>query len=150
MRWLLWCFCLLAESYETINHYHYHQKNYSKLRISLAWHCTGAHYWCFSDFAWFIRLHTLGKTLRQFVYWSIGSCLHPHESHLPFTPVLTTRIVTALPLLDVLVAFLSRKSKPVCKRWACLVPRTHYTVQWVHAFTVITQNITKIRTRASV
>jgi len=24
MRWLLWCFCLLAESYETINHYHYH------------------------------------------------------------------------------------------------------------------------------
>ena len=23
MRWLLWCVCLLAESYETINHYHY-------------------------------------------------------------------------------------------------------------------------------
>jgi len=23
MWWLLWCFCLLAESYETINHYHY-------------------------------------------------------------------------------------------------------------------------------
>ena len=23
MRWLLWCFCLLAESYKTINHYHY-------------------------------------------------------------------------------------------------------------------------------
>jgi len=22
MRWLLWCFCLLAESYEMINHYH--------------------------------------------------------------------------------------------------------------------------------
>jgi len=25
MRWLLWCFCLLAESYETINHYHYYR-----------------------------------------------------------------------------------------------------------------------------
>jgi len=25
MRWLLWCFCLLAESYETIKHYHYQQ-----------------------------------------------------------------------------------------------------------------------------
>ena len=25
MRWLLWCFCLLAESYETINHYHYNK-----------------------------------------------------------------------------------------------------------------------------
>ena len=24
MRWLLWCFCLLAESYETINHWHWH------------------------------------------------------------------------------------------------------------------------------
>ena len=24
MRWLLWCFCLLAESYETINHYYYY------------------------------------------------------------------------------------------------------------------------------
>jgi len=23
MRWLLWCFCFLAESYETINHCHY-------------------------------------------------------------------------------------------------------------------------------
>jgi len=23
MRLLLWCFCLLAASYETINHYHY-------------------------------------------------------------------------------------------------------------------------------
>jgi len=23
MRWRLWCFCLLVESYETINHYHY-------------------------------------------------------------------------------------------------------------------------------
>ena len=26
MRWLLWCFCLLAESYEIINHYHYQCK----------------------------------------------------------------------------------------------------------------------------
>ena len=24
MRWLLWCFCLLVETYETINHYHLH------------------------------------------------------------------------------------------------------------------------------
>ena len=33
MRWLLWCFCLLAESYETINHYHYKH---------LVWHSTSA------------------------------------------------------------------------------------------------------------
>ena len=74
------------------------KKNYLKLRLSLAWHCTGVHYWCFSDFAWFARLHTLGKTVRQFVYWSIGSFLDPYESHLPFTPVLTTRIITAFHL----------------------------------------------------
>jgi len=30
MRWLLWCFCLLAESYETINHYHYHYQIFSQ------------------------------------------------------------------------------------------------------------------------
>jgi len=24
VRWLLWGFCLLTESYETINNYHYH------------------------------------------------------------------------------------------------------------------------------
>jgi len=29
MRWLLWYFCLLAESYETINHYHYYHYHYS-------------------------------------------------------------------------------------------------------------------------
>jgi len=33
----------------------------------------------------------------QFAYWSIGSFLHPYESHLPFTPVLTTRMIRALP-----------------------------------------------------
>ena len=32
----------------------------------------------------------------------------------------------------------------------CLQHNTHYTVQWVHAFSVITKNITKIRTRASI
>ena len=69
------------------------EKKYLKLRLSLAWHCTGAH--CFSDSSWFVRMHTLGKTVRQFVHRSFGSFLHPHESHLPFTPILTTRIITA-------------------------------------------------------
>ena len=130
------------------------KKNYLKLRLSLAWHCTGAYYWCFSDPAWFVRLNTLGKTVRQFVYWSISSFLHPHESHLPCTPALTTRIITAPPLLDVIAAPLLRRRRPVCKRWGCLVPPTQYTlhsaVSAVHAFPVITRNITKIRTRASV
>ena len=99
-----------------------------------------------------MRLHTLGKTVRQFVCWSIGNVLHPHENHLPFTPVLTTRIITALPLLDVIVVFLQRRRRPVCNRWACLVPTTQYTLHSavVHAFLVITKNITKIRTRATV
>ena len=63
----------------------------------------GAHYyWYFSDFSWFMRLHTLGTIVRQFAYWSIGSFLHPDESHLPITSILTTRIIAALPLLDVI------------------------------------------------
>jgi len=31
MRWLLWCFCLSAESYETKNHYHYHASSWTYL-----------------------------------------------------------------------------------------------------------------------
>ena len=30
LQWLLWCFCLLAESYETINHYHYQLTSWVK------------------------------------------------------------------------------------------------------------------------
>jgi len=81
-----------------------------------------------------VRLHTLCETVRQFVHWPIGSFPQPYESHLPFTPVLTTRIITALPLLDVIVAFLWWGRRPVCKRWAYLVLTTHYTAQWAHAF----------------
>jgi len=32
MRWLLWCFCLLAESYETIKQYHYHESMEGRVR----------------------------------------------------------------------------------------------------------------------
>jgi len=84
-----------------------YQKNVFEItiRLTLAWQCveTGAHYyWYFSDFSWFMRLHTLGTTVRQFAYWSTGSFLHPYESHLPITSILTTRIIAALPLLDVM------------------------------------------------
>jgi len=65
--------------------------------IKSCWPCIGAHYWCFSDFSWFVRLHTLGTMVPQFAYWSTDSILHPYESHLPFTPVLTTRMIRALP-----------------------------------------------------
>jgi len=85
------------------------------------WVCTGAHYRYFSDFSWFVRFHTSGTMMPKFAYWSNGSFLHTCESHLPFTPVHTTRIITALPLFDVNVAFLSRRRRPVCKRWAWLV-----------------------------
>ena len=73
---------------------HWSQKNiwitrnnkhfFSKLRLSLFWHCNEAHYWCFSDFSWFVtvRLHTFGTMVLQFAYWSIGTFLHLCESHL--------------------------------------------------------------------
>jgi len=38
--------------------------------------------------------------------------------------------------LGVVVTLLSQRRRPVCKRWACLVLETHYTV---HALPVITQ-----------
>jgi len=99
----------------------------SKLRLSLAWHCTGAHYWCLSELSCFVKLHTMGKIVRPRAYWSIGSFLNPYGNHLPFTPALTTKIIAALLLLDVIVAFLSRRRRPVCQGWACLAPTTQYT-----------------------
>jgi len=43
------------------------KKNFSsKLRLNLAWHCTGA--LIFPDFSWFVILHTLGKMVPQFAY----------------------------------------------------------------------------------
>jgi len=47
-----------------------------------------------------------------------GSFLHPYESHLSFTLVLTTRTIRTLPLLRRIVAFLSQRHRPDCKRWA--------------------------------
>ena len=66
--------------------------------IKSCWPCIEAHYWRSSDFSWFVRLHTLGTMVPQFAYWSINSFLHPYESHLPFTPVVTTTtMIRALP-----------------------------------------------------
>jgi len=67
----------------------------SKLGLNLAWHCTGA--LIFSDFSWFVKLHTLGTMVSQFAYWSIGSFLHERLSH-SLLPVLTIRITRALRL----------------------------------------------------
>jgi len=72
----------------------------SKLRLNLAWHCTGA--LIFLDFSWFVKLHTFGKMVPQFAYLSIGSFLYErlscpynqnHKEHFCF---------------DVIMAFLSR------------------------------------------
>jgi len=65
------------------------------------WICpwTRAHYWYFTDFSWFVRLHTLDTIVRQLAYWSIGSFLHPYESHLPIAPIFTTRTIAALQFL---------------------------------------------------
>ena len=42
MWWLLWCFCLLlAESYETINHYHYADKIICRAKCSNFWQIFG-------------------------------------------------------------------------------------------------------------
>jgi len=43
---------------ETSKLQEYHEYFFSKLRLSLAWDCTRAHYWCFFDFSCSMRLHT--------------------------------------------------------------------------------------------
>ena len=190
----------------------------------------GAHYyWYFSDFSWFVRLHTLGTTVQQFAYCYIASFLQPYGSHLPIAPMLTTRIIASLRFLtslgyhkgesdrkllcweidfapathlqsskfvskslhvkwrkrlkqdqrkcadynnrslnllppkpDIIVAYLARRRRPVCKRCACLVLTTQYTLHSAvsahnsseYAKTLFRNwhpsNIINIRTRASV
>jgi len=104
-----------------------------RLRLSLAWPCTGARSWCFSDFSWFVSLYTLGTMVPQFAVcslqyaaWSIDSFLHPYESPLPFTPVLTTQVFP-LPRRHsrISIADLSASLKP------CLM----LTTQWTHYYT---------------
>jgi len=58
-----------------------------EITVILAWPGTGAHYPCFNNASRFVRLHTLGRMVPQFAYRSIGTFLHPYESHLPSTPV---------------------------------------------------------------
>ena len=43
----------------------YHKK-FFRLRFRLDLSCTRALYWCFSDFLWFVRLHTLDAMVPQF------------------------------------------------------------------------------------
>jgi len=90
------------DSFVTKKHLNYknHWKFSSKLRLIHAWHCTGAHYWCSSDFLWFVRLHILSTPVSQLAYWCIGRYLHPCDSHLPFNLVVTTRVIRALRLLQ--------------------------------------------------
>jgi len=52
---------------------------FSKLRLNLAWHCTGAR--ILPDFSCFVKLHTLGKMVPQFAYLSIGSFLYESLSY---------------------------------------------------------------------
>jgi len=57
-------------------------------------------------------------TLHGFTLWvqwchslhisSISSFLHPYDSHLPFTPVLTTRIIRPFHFLELLLSHLYR------------------------------------------
>jgi len=90
------CGVTIPLSQKTSELQEYHSNFSSKIILTFAWHCTGAHYWCFSDFSWFVRLHTMVTMRPHFAYWSINIFPHPYESHLPSTPVLTTRIIIAL------------------------------------------------------
>jgi len=85
---------------ETSKLQEYHYKFSSKSRLSLAWPHTEPYYWCFSDFSWFVKLHTLSAMAPQFAHWSIGSFLHPCESDPPLTPEFTTKIIRTLHLMS--------------------------------------------------
>jgi len=62
----------------------------------------------------------------------------PMRKSSPFTPVLITRIIRALPIFDTDISFTSWRYRLICKCWACLVLSTQYTV---HTFPVIARKL---------
>jgi len=82
-----------------------------QIGISLAWSFARIFSWCFADFPRCVRLYTLCTMVPQWAVrklWSIGSFLHPYESLLPFTPVLTINNKSVFPLpRRYIVTFLS-------------------------------------------
>jgi len=73
--YLRYCHCFVTK----ISKLQEYQKKSSKLRLNLAWHCTGA--LIFFDFSWFVNLHSLGKMISRFAYRFIGTFLHESLSH---------------------------------------------------------------------
>ena len=80
MRWLLWCFCLLAESYETINHYHYHYHTVKQSPSPVITRPLHATVRCLFHFVCFADLHKSGLSRQSLTYdtpllfYSITQC----------------------------------------------------------------------------
>jgi len=94
---------------ETCELQEYNKKHFSKLRLRLFWHCAEAHYWCFSDFSWFVtvRLHTLRTMVPQFACWSIGIFQHQCGSHLHSLLYLWPESYEPFHFFDIIAAFMS-------------------------------------------
>jgi len=82
-----------------------------------------------------------GATVCILIYQQLSAPVR--ESSAIHSCTFKTRIIRALPFRRRVVAFLSRRPRPVFKRWSCSVLTAQYTVC---TFPVIRQNITNIRT----
>ena len=76
----------------------------------------------------FFRLQPFGAMVPHFAHWSIGSFLHPYESNLPFAPVLTTRIIRALPFTRRHCPISIAETQTFLQALRLLVLTTHYTI----------------------
>jgi len=109
----------------------YHYKFPSKLRLSLPWLCTGAH----TDAS--LTFHglwdcTLWVHCRHSLHTDPSPAFCTHAKVISHS-LLSLRTESQAPFhfLDVIFAFLSRRRRPVCKCWACLV-RTYKTLHGAH------------------
>ena len=147
-RFILWPgenpnFCGIAVPLSQTNTYikRKSMKFSSKLRLTLACLPSGAHSRCYPDILWFARLHTLNAMVPTVLHTdpSVAFCTHTKViSHSLL--YLRSKAQGPLHFLDVIVAFISQRRRPVCKRWACIVfgLTTHCIV---HTFPEITQKV---------
>ena len=74
MRWLLWCFCLLAESYETINHWPLTIVLFTSILLQTNlhfWYKNLCLCWLWSDGLWVSQSIHFDQSakLRRFLFW---------------------------------------------------------------------------------
>jgi len=100
------------------------------LRLNTAWSCTGVHCWHFSDFSWYMRLHTLGTMMLKFSEWFLAVFF----THTKVFSNSNSRIYNQnhKRLSTFSMSLLHFDHRPVCQPWIFIIQYLQHTAQCTH------------------